>query len=95
MPRDRSQARKILSDIGMDFKSYHACPNDCILYRHEYTDMLECPKCGKSRYRQDVQGEQVPAKVLRHFSHNSSYTYNVQVQTHGGVDVLAQGTQIN
>lgn len=67
MPYDRAQAKSILRDIGMDYNSYHACPNDCILFRHEYRDMVECPKCGKSRYRQDVQGERVPAKVLRHF----------------------------
>ena len=67
MPYDRSQAKSILTDIGMDFNSYHACPNDYILFRHEYRDITECPKCGKSQYRQDVQGDRVPAKVLRHF----------------------------
>ena len=64
MPYDRRQAKSILTDIGMDFNSYHACPNDCILFRHEYRDTTECPKCGKSRYRQDVQGDRVPAKVF-------------------------------
>lgn len=32
MPYDRSQAKSILTDIGMDFNSYHACLNDCISF---------------------------------------------------------------
>jgi hypothetical protein len=29
----------------------HACPNDCILFRNEYSDLDKCPKCNASRYK--------------------------------------------
>ena len=29
----------------------HACPNDCILYRNEFKEMHNCPRCGVSRYK--------------------------------------------
>ena len=53
--------------MGMDYNKIHACPNDCILFRKEYEQLDKCPKCGSSRYRDDTQGENVPAKVVRHF----------------------------
>ena len=64
---DHNREKTMLHSIGMDYNTHHACPNDCILYRHEYNNAVQCPHCGTSRYRQDVQGERVPAKVLRHF----------------------------
>ena len=51
MPETRDGAKKLLADIGMDYNSIHACPNDCILYRKEYADLDVCPKCQHSRYR--------------------------------------------
>ena len=32
----------------MEYKKMHACPNDCILYRHAYEEMHKCPRCGVS-----------------------------------------------
>ena len=29
---------------------YHACPNDCILYRGAHIDAAHCPKCGEERF---------------------------------------------
>ena len=37
---------------------FHACPNDCIVFRGSYTDLNTCPTCNASRYVK--QG--VPAK---------------------------------
>ncbi|RYA73316.1 hypothetical protein DD595_25115 [Enterobacter cloacae complex sp. 4DZ3-17B2] len=67
MPDSRDEARKILRNLGMDYNSIHACPNDCILFRGEYTDMVKCPKCDSERYRVDLHGTKIPQKVLRHF----------------------------
>jgi hypothetical protein len=35
----------------MKVERIHACLNDCILYRNEYSDMNRCPKCEVSRYK--------------------------------------------
>ena len=67
MPSNSAATKAMLHSIGMDFSSFHACPNDCILYRKENANLSECPICQTSRYRKDVQGDNIPAKVLRHF----------------------------
>ena len=51
----------------MKYEKLHACPNDCVLYRHEYEDLDECPTCKESRWKKGkipcngVKG--VPVKV--------------------------------
>ena len=45
------QAKKILCPMGMEYQKIHACPNDCILYRHEFEEMSKFPRCGVSRYK--------------------------------------------
>ena len=60
-------AKKTLGTLGMKYKKFHACPNDCVLYRHEYEDLDECPTCKESRWKKGkipcngVKG--VPVKV--------------------------------
>ena len=67
------QAKKILCPMGMEYQKLHVCPNDCILYKHEFEEMHKCPWCGVSWYK--VKGEDEcsihenskkvpPAKVL-------------------------------
>ena len=67
LPSNSGATKALLQSIGMDFTSYHACPNDCILYCKENANLIECPICQTSQFRKDVQGESVPAKVQRHF----------------------------
>ena len=51
LPKSYYQAKKILCPMGMEYQKIHACPNDCILYRHEFQEMPNCPKCGISQYK--------------------------------------------
>nr|GMC91220.1 uncharacterized protein LOC109168127 [Ipomoea batatas] len=70
LPSSTYEAKKMLCPLGMEIKKIHACPNDCVLYRKEYSDLHVCPKCGASRYKrknvvdvcEDKKGP--PAKVL-------------------------------
>ncbi|XP_074267043.1 uncharacterized protein LOC141590345 [Silene latifolia] len=70
LPRSTYEAKKIMCPIGCDYEKIHACPKDCILYRKEYKNLHECPKCGTSGYRlkdKDVdcaQKKGSPAKVV-------------------------------
>ena len=43
------EANKLLKMLGVEYISYHACPNDCILYIGEYEDIEICTKCGHDR----------------------------------------------
>lgn len=44
------EAKKLLKMLGIEYISYHACPNDCILYIREYVDKDICLKCGHHGY---------------------------------------------
>ena len=35
----------------MKYQKIHACPNDGLLYRNEFEEMHNCPRCGVSRYK--------------------------------------------
>lgn len=56
--------------LGLEYERIDACPNDGMLYRNEYADRYECPRCGKSRYTLPDEVEPRPdntgpsAKVL-------------------------------
>ena len=45
MPANSYEAKKIPSNLGLEYIKFHSCPNDCILYRGIYADESECPKC--------------------------------------------------
>jgi len=51
LPKSYYQAKKILCPMGMEYQKIHVCPNDCILYRHEFEEISKCPRCGVSRYK--------------------------------------------
>ena len=51
MPKSYYQANKTLCLMGIKYQKIHACPNDCILYRHEYEEMHKCLMCWVSRYK--------------------------------------------
>ena len=51
LPNSHYEAKKILCPVGLEYKKIHACPNDCILYRHEFQEMSKCPMCGTSWYK--------------------------------------------
>jgi hypothetical protein len=55
-----------MKDIGMDYQTIDACPNDHIIYYGQRASKTECPQCLISRYRTDQVKKGVPRKVLRH-----------------------------
>ncbi|XP_058733075.1 uncharacterized protein LOC131604664 [Vicia villosa] len=64
LPSRTYEAKKMLCSIGMSYEKIHACPNDCILFRNEYTSLDMCPKCSAPRYKKN---KTAPAKVLWYF----------------------------
>ena len=67
MPKSQTEAKKTLATLGLDYEVIHTCPNDHVLFGKELANEVLCPQCGASRYQEDVQGDKVPRKVLRHF----------------------------
>lgn len=65
---------------------FHACPNDCIVYRGEHADLNACLTCGASRYiNQEVPAKRftylpVGPRLVRLFG---TYSLSKIVQAHG------------
>ena len=45
-----TSARKLLEPLLVKMEVYHACPNDCILFRNQYAYNIVCPMCNANRY---------------------------------------------
>ena len=50
LPDSYEEANKLLKMLGVEYISYHAGQNDCILYRGEYAEKEICLKCGHDMY---------------------------------------------
>ena len=72
VPSSPYEAKKILGALGMGYERIHACYNDCILYRGEYSEATRCPKCDRSRWKLKKNSKEekfgVPEKVLWYIS---------------------------
>ena len=67
VPGSLYEAKKFLRELGLGYKSIHACKNDCVLFRKENENLENCPECGEFRYKHnDGKGKKIPVKVLRH-----------------------------
>ena len=40
------EENQMLKMLGVEYIPYHACSNDCILYKGEYADKETCSQCG-------------------------------------------------
>ena len=50
LPSSYPLARRLLEPLLVKTEVFHACPNDCILFRNEYAEDTVCPKCKANRY---------------------------------------------
>ena len=70
LPKSTYYAKKLMCPLGLDYEKIDACPNDCVLYRNENADLVQCPRCGTSRFRLPAGVEPMvgvkapPSKVL-------------------------------
>ncbi|XP_074336070.1 uncharacterized protein LOC141673238 [Apium graveolens] len=67
LPVNAYEAKKNLSDLGLDYIKFH----DCILYKGIYSESSKCPKCNLSRWKLGKDGRvrtNIPAKVVWYFS---------------------------
>ena len=70
LPVNAYEAKKTLSNLGLEYIKFHACPNECVLYRGVNESASECPKCSLSRWKLGKDGKarvNIPAKVMWYF----------------------------
>ncbi|XP_074298247.1 uncharacterized protein LOC141629085 [Silene latifolia] len=51
LPANTYRCKKVLCPLATTYKKIHACPNDCILFWKDYSDLDECPRCKAVRYK--------------------------------------------
>ena len=61
-PSSVDEAKKIVCPLDLLHVRYHACINDCIIYRKEHAGKTSCPVCNASRYKK--AGKKYPQKVV-------------------------------
>jgi hypothetical protein len=66
LPRTYREMHAIMKDIGMEYHTIDAFPNDHIIYYGQNTYKTKFPQCQISIYRTDQVTKKVPQKVLRH-----------------------------
>lgn len=66
VPKNMYEAKRLISSLGLNYDTIHACPDGHVLFRKEHSNKATCPVCGKHRYLDHGKSKQ-PAKVLRHF----------------------------
>jgi len=52
LPKSYYEAHQIIEPFLLKPEIFHACLNDCILYRKDFKDALYCPHCNSPRYKQ-------------------------------------------
>ncbi|XP_019051849.1 PREDICTED: uncharacterized protein LOC104589233 isoform X2 [Nelumbo nucifera] len=79
LPNSYFETRKIIRELGFDYKKIHACPNDCMLYWKEDEARDTCKVCGESWWEPTSTSKdkrkgtsskhksKIPRKVLRYF----------------------------
>ncbi|KAL0534720.1 hypothetical protein IC582_029012 [Cucumis melo] len=66
-----NEAKKTLGALRMEYEKIYACPTNCCFYRKEFTNVIECPKCGQSRWKNvndtNEGRKKIPSKVIWYF----------------------------
>ena len=55
LPDSYEAGLKIIKPFLVEPVVYHVCPNDCVLFRKEHADLLQCPVCDAKRYKPDTE----------------------------------------
>lgn len=55
LPKTYQEAYQCIKPFLIPEIVYHACLNDCIIFRKQYKNENQCPKC-KDRFKRDYQG---------------------------------------
>ena len=66
MPPSCADARKLVSEVGLDYNVIHACPCNKTLYYGKNGSLSSCPKCRRSRFKDNTIRTNVPRKVNLH-----------------------------
>ena len=64
-PSSVAEAKKVVCPLDLPHIKYHACINDCIIYRNENNLRITCPVCDAARFKKGTK--KAPRKVVWYF----------------------------
>ena len=62
-PKNYQDAKSQIREFLVPLQTYHACPNDCILFHKHLANEKKCPVCNSKRFLSSGR----PAKVFKYF----------------------------
>ncbi|GKV27030.1 hypothetical protein SLEP1_g36237 [Rubroshorea leprosula] len=64
-PKDYSSTKKMLKKLGLGFKRFDVCVNNCVLYYKENRNLTVCPVCDEPRYKKkNSKDKDIPQKSM-------------------------------
>ena len=67
IPKSYTEAKNVLSEVGLGYETIHVCKFDCALFWGEHASKSRCPECETSRWKDEKGRKKIPHKVLRYF----------------------------
>uniref|UniRef100_A0A453TCN9 Transposase n=2 Tax=Aegilops tauschii subsp. strangulata TaxID=200361 RepID=A0A453TCN9_AEGTS len=67
IPKSYTEAKNVLSEVGLGYETIHVCKFDCALFWGEHANKSHCPECETSRWKVEKGRKKIPHKVLRYF----------------------------
>ncbi|KAM1166259.1 hypothetical protein PS1_025883 [Malus domestica] len=71
LPDSCYKAKKLINDLGLTYVKIDACPNDCMIYWKDTSELTVCSVCGESRHKitnaEDSSRKKIAAKVMWYF----------------------------
>ncbi|XP_070679359.1 uncharacterized protein [Malus domestica] len=65
------KAKKLINDLGLTYVKIDACPNDCMIYWKDTSELTVYSVCGESRYKitnvEDSSRKKIAAKIMWYF----------------------------
>jgi hypothetical protein len=52
LPTSLEKVERVIRDLGLHYEKIHACVNDCVLFRGDYTELDKFPTCDESRWKE-------------------------------------------
>ena len=72
LPHTYSIMKNFLCVVGIGYDMIHVCKNNCVLFRKDYANLSECPKCKSSRWK---DGDAVKRIPHNHYKKYTSTTF--------------------
>ncbi|CAN6557837.1 unnamed protein product [Malus baccata var. baccata] len=73
LPESYYKAKKLINDLGLTYVKIDACPNDCMIYWKDTSELIVCSVCGESRYKITYAEDRLRKKITAKLCSKKEY----------------------